>query len=57
MGKPEAKVEDHLVEGIAARKGRAAKVTDAGRRGAPDRICYLPNRVVIHVETKAKEAT
>ncbi len=53
LSKPEAKVEDHLVAGVEARGGRAAKMIDAGRAGAPDRMLYLPGRPV-WVETKAK---
>jgi hypothetical protein len=54
MSKPEAKVEDYLVAGVAARGGWAAKMVDKGRRGAPDRECRFPGRHVIYVETKAK---
>jgi hypothetical protein len=54
MSKPEAAVEDRLVAGALARSGRAAKMVDTGRRGAPDRILYLPGQP-IWVETKAKD--
>lgn len=40
--------------GTAERGGRAAKMVDMGRRGAPDRMLYLPKRP-IWVETKAKD--
>jgi hypothetical protein len=53
VGKPEANVEDRLVEGAAARGGRAAKMVDTGRAGAPDRQLLMPGRI-IWVETKAK---
>jgi len=53
MSKPEAKVEDHLVLGVAARGGWAAKMVDNGRRGAPDRECRFPGALIIYVETKA----
>ena len=53
MSKPEAKVEDYLVEGVAARGGWAAKMVDKGRRGAPDRECRFPGALVIYIETKA----
>lgn len=53
MGKPEAKVEDHLVAGVKARRGWAAKMIDAGRKGAPDRECRFPGPLTIYVETKA----
>src|SRR5579871_5367993 len=55
MGKPESKVEEHLVTGVAARGGWAAKMVDKGRRGAPDRECRFPGHVPIWVETKAKD--
>lgn len=54
MNKPEACVEDHLVQGVRARGGWAAKMVDKGRRGAPDRECRFPNAVLVYVETKAK---
>lgn len=54
MGKPEAKVEDYLVLGVAARGGWAAKMVDKGRRGAPDRELRFPPARTIYVETKAK---
>lgn len=58
MGRPEATVEDRLVEGALARGGRAAKVVDLGRRGAPDRQLFMPGRLraprSIWIETKAK---
>lgn len=55
MGKPEAKVEDYLVDGVVARGGWPAKMIDAGRRGAPDRECRFPRPQTIYVETKAKD--
>jgi hypothetical protein len=55
MGKAETKVEDSLVDGVAARGGWAAKMVDAGRRGAPDRECRFPNGRIIFVETKAPD--
>ena len=54
MGNPEASVEEHLVEGVRARRGWAAKMIDKGRRGAPDRECRFPRAVIVYVETKAK---
>jgi hypothetical protein len=53
MGKPESKIEMLLVNGVTARGGWAAKMVDAGRRGAPDRECRFPNGRIIFVETKA----
>jgi hypothetical protein len=55
MGKPEASVEDHLVQGVAERGGWAAKMVDKGRRGAPDRECRFPRPQTIYVETKAAD--
>jgi hypothetical protein len=55
MGKPETKVEEHLVAGVKARDGWCAKMIDAGRRGAPDRECRFPGPQIIFVETKAPD--
>lgn len=55
MGKPESKVESELVDGMVARGGWAAKMVDKGRRGAPDRECRFPGRLIIFVETKAPD--
>lgn len=55
MGKPEAKVENFLVDGVKERGGWPAKMVDAGRRGAPDRECRFPIATTIYVETKTKE--
>lgn len=55
MGKPEAKVEDFLVDGVKERGGWPAKMMDQGRRGAPDRECRFPIGTTIFVETKAKD--
>lgn len=49
---PEASVEQHLVTGVAARHGWAAKMVDKGRKGAPDRECRFPGPLTIYVETK-----
>lgn len=54
MGKPEAKVENFLVDGVKERGGWPAKMVDAGRRGAPDRECRFPG-TTIYIETKTKE--
>ena len=54
MGKPEAKVEDYLVQQTALRGGWAAKMIDKGRRGAPDRELRFPSALTIYGETKAK---
>ena len=54
MSKPEAAVENRLLAGAIMRGGRAAKIRDLGRRGAPDRILYLLGQF-IWVETKAKD--
>ena len=53
MAKPEAIVEDFLCEGVKARGGWAAKMVDAGSRGAPDRECRFPFGRIIYIETKA----
>jgi hypothetical protein len=54
LSKPEACVEDALIQGVRARGGWAAKMVDKGRRGAPDRECRFPKALTIYVETKAK---
>lgn len=54
MGKPEAKVEECLCDGVKERGGWPAKMIDAGRKGAPDRECRFPIAATIYVETKAK---
>ena len=55
VSKPEASVEDHLVHGVRARGGWAAKMVDKGRRGAPDRECRFPRSVIVYIETKAAD--
>lgn len=50
----EIRIEGYLVECIEALGGECRKWTDPGRRGAPDRICFLPGGVIVFVETKAK---
>lgn len=55
MSKPEAKVEDYLVQGVANRGGWAAKMVDKGRRGAPDRELRFQKGLTIYAETKAKK--
>ncbi len=54
MSKPEAAVEDYLVECTEARDGWAAKMVDIGRIGAPDRELRFPGPLTIYAETKAK---
>jgi hypothetical protein len=53
VGRPEASVEDHLVDCVSELGGWAAKMIDKGRRGAPDRECRFPGGKTIYVETKA----
>jgi hypothetical protein len=53
LSKPEASIENALVQGVRARGGWAAKMVDKGRRGAPDRECRFPNAVLVYVEIKA----
>jgi hypothetical protein len=55
MGKPEAKVENHLREGAIARQGMCTKLIDVGRRGHPDRTLRFQGPKTIYVETKAKD--
>lgn len=57
MGKPEAKIEDYLVDGVKERGGWAAKMIDKGRRGAPDRELRFPVATTIYVETKSGNGT
>lgn len=54
MSKPEAVVENYLVQGVERRGGWAAKMVDKGRRGAPDRELRFQKALTIYVETKAK---
>lgn len=55
MGRPEAKVEDYLVDGVKDRGGWPAKMIDKGRRGAPDRELRFPVATTIYVETKSSD--
>lgn len=55
MGKPEAKIENYVVDGVAARGGWAAKMVDKGRRGAPDRECRFPFGRLVYVELKCTD--
>lgn len=48
----EAKVEDHLAEGVLALGGLAFKFKPFGIIGVPDRIVLLPGGRLIFVELK-----
>jgi len=50
MGKPEADVEKFLDKLVTEAGGFTRKWT--GRRGVPDRICFLPNGEVWFIEVK-----
>ena len=49
----EADVEGHLQWAIAMRGGMTVKVRAIGRRGFPDRACFLPNGELWLVELNA----
>ena len=49
----EATVERHLVRRAKQLGGMALKIEWIGRRGAPDRVVFLPGGVVWFVELKA----
>ena len=49
---PEAAVELHLCELVAAAGGMAPKFKDPGRHGAPDRLVILPGHPTYYVELK-----
>lgn len=53
MGAPEALVENYLCRRVEALGGFTRKVTYQGRRGSPDRWCFLPGGVLLIVECKA----
>ena len=45
-------IESHLIKKVAEAGGFTRKVTYQGRRGAPDRHCYLPGGRLLIVECK-----
>jgi len=53
----EAVIERYLVRAVQARGGLALKVEWIGRRGAPDRVVFLPGGVIVFVEVKAPGRT
>lgn len=48
----ESEIERYLLDTVAALGGVTRKVIYQGRRGAPDRHCYLPGGELIIVECK-----
>lgn len=48
----ESVIEQYLLDTVEALGGVTRKVIYQGRRGAPDRHCYLPGGVLIIVECK-----
>lgn len=48
----ESEVEAHLVKRVKERGGIAFKFVSPGRVGVPDRICTMPNGVIVFVELK-----
>lgn len=48
----EAPIEEHLIKRVAEAGGFTRKVVYQGRRGAPDRHCYLPGGRLLIVECK-----
>ena len=49
----ERTIEEYLVRRVVANGGECRKVQWIGRRGAPDRIVFLPDGVVVFAELKA----
>lgn len=49
---PESKIESYLVKEIKKIGGMCIKGNPHNQRGMPDRICILPNRLVVFVELK-----
>ena len=52
MGKPEAKVEDYLIERVKALGGEHRKLRWVGRDGAPDRMVWFEFPQVGVIEVK-----
>ena len=48
----EARIEEHLKRRVEARGGEVRKVSWQGRRGAPDRLVLLEDRLPTFVELK-----
>jgi hypothetical protein len=57
MGKPEAKIENHLIAVVKRCGGDTRKITYQGRKGALDRMCVLPNGRLVFAECKAPGET
>jgi len=55
MGVQENEIEKYLIEQVNKRGGFVRKYTSPGRRGVPDRICFLPRGRTIFVECKTPE--
>lgn len=49
----ESEIEAYLVRRVEEVGGITRKVSWIGRRGAPDRIVFLPNGVAVWIELKA----
>lgn len=49
----ESLIEKHLVACVTAMGGECRKITWPGRRGAPDRVVFLPGGRVVFFELKA----
>lgn len=56
MGKPEAKIEDYLVQQVKATGGEVRKTKWIGRDGCPDRFCWWPGGLTAWCETKRSGA-
>lgn len=52
MGRPEAKIEDYLVERVKALGGEQRKLKWVGRDGAPDRLVWFTFPEVGMIEVK-----
>jgi hypothetical protein len=52
MGRAESVIESYLIQQVKARGGATRKLTYQGRKGAPDRMCLLPNGTIFFVECK-----
>ena len=55
MGKRENEIEKYLIDKVEERGGFVRKYTSPGRKGVPDRICFLPGGRTIFVECKTPE--
>lgn len=53
----ETKVEDYLRDQVRALGGKAYKFTSPMQNSVPDRLCLLPNAVLVFVEVKKPDGS